>query len=134
MLLAPKKIKFKKVRKGNTTLNLLTNTHLVLGTYGLIALESGYIHATQLEASRQTISRHLERKGKIWTRIFPDLGITKRPTQIRIGKGTGKIKYWAFRIQPGKIIFEIKGVALKKAEEALNSGAHKLPLKVKFII
>jgi large subunit ribosomal protein L16 len=134
MLLAPKKTKFKKVRKGNTTTKAVTFSNLLYGNYGIIALESGYIHATQLEASRQTINRHLERKGRIWTIIFPDLGITKRPTQIRIGKGTGKVKYWAFRIRPGKIIFEIRGVSLKKAEQALNSGAQKLPLKVKLIL
>ena len=133
MLLAPKKIKFKKVRKGDTKTKPVTSSNLLFGSYGIIALESGYIHATQLEASRQTINRHIGKKGRVWTIIFPDIGITKRPTQIRIGKGTGKIKYWAFRIQPGKIIFEVKGVSKKKIEEALNSGANKLPLKVRYV-
>jgi large subunit ribosomal protein L16 len=133
MLLAPKKTKFKKIRKGTTKATAITSSNLLVGNYGLISLESGFIHATQLEAGRQTINRHLERKGRIWTIIFPDLGITKRPTQIRIGKGTGKVKYWAYRIRPGNIIFEVGGVSLKKAEKALNSGAQKLPIKVKLI-
>ncbi|HEY6143418.1 MAG TPA: 50S ribosomal protein L16 [Flavobacterium sp.] len=131
MLLSPKKIKFKKVRKGYLRRTSLISSNLLLGHYAIISIEHGYIHATQIEASRQTINRHIERKGRVWTTIFPDLGITKRPIQIRMGKGTGKIKYWVFKIRPGQIIFEIDGVPIKIALQALTSGAHKLPLKVK---
>lgn len=134
MLLFPKKVKFKKTRKGDTNNKKTDYPNLLVGDYGIFALESGYINSKQLEASRQTISRHLERKGKIRIMIFPDLGITKKPNQVRIGKGAGKTKYWVFRTQPGKIIFEVSGVPFKKAEKALNSGAQKLPIKVKVVL
>lgn len=133
MLLEPKKIKYKKVRKGNINSTLKLKKKLIYGTYGLIALESGFLRANQLESVRQTINRHMNRKGKIWVVVFPTLGVTKRPTQIRIGKGTGKIKYWVARVTAGQIVFEIEGVPLKIALVALVSGAHKLPFKVKLI-
>jgi large subunit ribosomal protein L16 len=133
MLLIPKKTKFRKVQKGRIQAYDAKAKGLVLGKIGLIALESAYLHASQLEAARQTITRHLQRQGKVWTTVFPDLGITKRPTQVRIGKGTGTVKYWAVRIRPGKVIFEVDGVPLKKANLALQSGANKLPFKVKLI-
>ena len=91
------------------------------------------MRASHLEAARQTITRHLQRIGRVWTTVFPDLGVTKRPTQIRMGKGTGVVKYWVCRVRPGKILFELEGVSLKEAQQAIISGAHKLPLKVKLI-
>jgi large subunit ribosomal protein L16 len=133
MFLEPKKLKYKKIRKGNINNTPILKKKLIYGTYGLIALESGFLRANQLEAVRQTINRHIKRKGKIWILTFPDLGVTKRPTQIRIGKGTGKIKYWVSRITTGQIVFEIEGVSLKVALLALFSGAQKLPFKVKFL-
>src|SRR6476469_2540589 len=133
MLLIPKKTKHRKVQKGRIQNYDAKAKGLVLGIKGLIALESAYLHASQLEAARQTITRHLQRQGKVWTTVFPDLGITKRPTQVRIGKGTGTVKYWAVKIRPGKVIFEVDGVPLKKARLALLSGASKLPFKVKLI-
>ena len=133
MLLIPKKTKFRKIQKGRIQLYEKKAKSLVLGMTGLIAIESAYLRASQLEAARQTIRRHLMRQGRVWTSVFPDYGVTKRPTQIRIGKGTGAVKYWACRVRPGKILFEVDGVPLKKAEEALISGAHKLPLKVRLI-
>ena len=133
MLLIPKKTKYKKVKKGRIKSYDLKGKTLILGRIGLIAIEPGYIHASQLEAARQTITRHLQRQGRVWISVFPDLGITKRPDQIRIGKGTGSIKYWACRVRPGNIIFEVDGVPLKIAEEALRSGGHKLPIKIKLI-
>jgi large subunit ribosomal protein L16 len=134
MLLIPKKYKYKKVRKVNIKFNALTNTKLLFGSYGILALEAGYIHAKQLEAIRQTINRHLNRKGKIWTIVFPDYGVTKRPTQIRIGKGTGKIQYWVHRVRPGKMLFEVDGISLKVVLPALISGVQKFPFKVKIIL
>lgn len=133
MLLIPKKTKYRKIQKGRIQSYDPKSKNLVLGCSGLMAIESAYIQASHLEAARQTITRHLQRQGRVWTRIFPDIGITKRPNQIRIGKGTGSVKYWACRVRPGKILFEVDGVSLKKAEEALISGGHKLPLKVKLI-
>lgn len=129
----PKKTKYRKIQKGRIQLYNPKAKSLVLGRTGLIACESAYVRASQLEAARQTITRHLQRNGRVWTTAFPDLGITKRPTQIRIGKGTGAVKYWACKVRPGKILFEVDGVSLKKAEEALISGGHKLPLKVRLI-
>ena len=133
MLLIPKKTKFRKIQKGRIQSYDGKAKSLVLGRTGLIAIESAYLRASQLEAARQTITRHLIRQGRVWTTVFPDLGVTKRPTQIRIGKGTGAVKYWACRVRPGKILFEVDGVPLKKAEEALISGGQKLPLKVRLI-
>jgi len=133
MLIIPKKTKYKKIRKGRIQSYDSKSKSLTLGKTGLIAIESAYVDASQLEAARQTINRHLQRQGRVWTRVFTDLGITKRPNQVRIGKGTGSVKYWACRLRPGKIIFEVDGVSLKKAESALISGGHKLPLKVKLI-
>jgi large subunit ribosomal protein L16 len=133
MLIIPKKTKYKKIRKGRIQSYDSKSKSLTLGKSGLIAIESAYVDGSQLEAARQTINRHLQRQGRVWTRVFTDLGITKRPNQVRIGKGTGSVKYWACRLRPGKIIFEVDGVSLKKAESALISGGHKLPLKVKLI-
>ena len=134
MFLIPRKTKQNKVRKGRIQSYDHKAKGLILGRYGLIAIESTYLRASQLEAARQTINRHLQRIGRVWTTVFPDLGITKRPTQIRIGKGTGSTKYWAARIRCGRILFEVDGVPLKKAKEALKSGANKLPLKVLLLL
>lgn len=133
MLLEPKKVKYKKVRKGNINNTPKIKKKLVYGTYGLLALESGFLRANQLEAVRQTINRHIKRKGKIWVIVFPTLGVTKRPTQIRMGKGTGKINHWVAKVTAGQILFEIEGVPLKIALLALISGAHKLPFQVRLI-
>lgn len=130
MLLAPKNIKYKKTKKGNSKLKSLPHPNLLVGEYSIIALESGYLHAKQLEASRQTINRHLGKKSTIYIIVFPDLGITKKPNQIRIGKGAGKTKYWVSRIQPGQTIFEISSLQKDKLKQALYSGAQKLPIKV----
>lgn len=133
MLLIPRKTKYQKVHKGRIKNYDPTAKGLVHGYIGLQALDSAYIHAKQLEAARQTINRHLKRKGRVWTCVFPDVGVTKRPTQVRMGKGTGSIKYWSFRVRPGKVLFEVDGVDFKEAVAALNSGANKLPFRLKVI-
>lgn len=134
MLLSPRKTKYKKVRKGKVkTYDASTKSYLAYGYIGLLSCESTYIHASQLEGARQTINRHLIRKGRVWTCVFPDLGVTKRPTQVRIGKGTGDVKYWSFRCRPGRILFEVDGVDKEEAILALKSGAHKLPGRTKII-
>ena len=133
MLLSPEKTKFKKTHKSRIKEKPLKKKILVHGRRGLIALDSAFVRASHLEAARVTITRHLQRIGRVWTTVFPQVGITKRPTQIRIGKGTGVVKYWACRVRPGRILFEVDGVPFKKAEEALASGGHKLPLRVKLI-
>jgi large subunit ribosomal protein L16 len=133
MLSAPKKVKHKKVRKGSLKVKKLGFPTLNFGDFGLVSMESGYIHAKQLEASRQTISRHLERKGNIFITAFPDKGVTKKSAQVRIGKGVGKTKYWVFKAEPGRIIFEVSGVSAKSVKSAFESGIEKLPLKIKII-
>lgn len=133
MLLQPRKIKYQKVHKGRIKNYDPKALRLNYGYIGLYAVESAYIHAKQLEAARQTITRHLMRKGRVWTCVFPDIGVTKRPTQVRMGKGTGSIKYWSFRVRPGKVLFEVDGVDCDEAILALNSGASKLPFAAKLI-
>jgi large subunit ribosomal protein L16 len=129
MLLQPKKLKFKKFQKGRR-LGGPKSCSIVLGSYALCAKESGYVNARQLEAARQTINRHLQRQGRIWIRVFPDYGVTKKPTEIRMGKGKGKVDHWACKIRAGIILFEIDGVNFTLAQKAFVSGAHKLPLSI----
>jgi large subunit ribosomal protein L16 len=132
MLLIPRKTKYKKVRKGRIqNYDSSAKSSLSYGYIGLVSCEPVYIHASQLEAARQTINRHLIRKGRVWTCVFPDLGVTKRPTQVRMGKGTGDVKYWSFRCRPGRVLFEIDGVDFEEAYAALKSGASKLPGQTK---
>ena len=132
MLLQPRKTKYKKARKGRIQDYDISAKSLNHGSIGLIATKSAYLHASQIEAARRTINRHLKRKGKVWTCVFPDLGVTKKPTQVRIGKGCGgSVKYWAYRLRPGRILFEVDGVDYESAVTALKSGASKLPYGVK---
>lgn len=133
MLLSPKKVKHKKVGKGSFKVKKLNFPAVNFGEFSLISLESGYIHAKQLEASRQTINRYLERKGNVYITAFPNIGITKKSAQVRIGKGVGKTKYWVFKAEPGRTIFEVSGVSLKSVKSAFESGIEKLPLKIKII-
>jgi large subunit ribosomal protein L16 len=131
MLLQPRKTKYKKSRKGRIQNYDMSAKSLNYGFIGLVAAEAAYLKASQLEAARQTINRHLKRKGKVWTCIFPDLGVTKKPIQVRMGKGCGSVKYWAYRLRPGRILFEVDGVDIESAVTALKSGASKLPLELK---
>ena len=133
MLLIPRKTKYKKVRKGRIQNYDPSAKALSYGYIGLVSCESVYIHASQLEAARQTINRHLIRKGRVWTCVFPDLGVTKRPTQVRIGKGTGDVKHWSFRCRPGRTLFEVDGVDFEEAYDALKSGASKLPGRTRLV-
>ena len=132
MFLQPKKFKFKKVKKGKLTkLNFKANK-LIFGTLGIKAEESGIIHARHIEASRQAISRKIKRKGKIWIRIFPDLPITAKPTESRMGKGKGAVSHWGARIKGGTVLFEICGVKDPQlAHSALRAGGVKLPIKTR---
>lgn len=127
MLLQPKRIKFRKFQKGRR-LKGAQYYPITLGSYALYAKESGYISSRQLEAARQTINRQLQRQGRIWLRVFPDYGVSKKPSEIRIGKGKGKVDHWVCKIRPGIVIFEISGVKETLALKAFISGAHKLPV------
>ena len=130
MFLQPKKIKFKKTKKGRlANLNFTKSNSLKFGTIGLRSLESGIITSRQLEAARQAIARKIKRSGKIWIRVFPDLPITAKPTAARMGKGKGKLSHWGARVRGGSIIFEICGVKKAVVLEAFRTGGAKLPVK-----
>ena len=128
MLLQPKKIKYKKIKKRRLRKFNYKND-LNFGTVGLKALESGLISARQIEAARQAIARKIKKKGKIWIKIFPSLPITKKPTEVRMGKGKGNVSHWVARVRGGSIIFEICGVNNKTAIKAFKTGSAKLPIK-----
>ena len=129
MFLQPKKIKYKKVRKGKLSKFEYKSNTLKFGTIGLKAAESGTITARQIEAARQAIVRKIQRKGKIWIRIFPSLPITKKPTEVRMGKGKGSVDYWAAKVKKGTVLFEMCGVNDLISIPAFKTGGAKLPIK-----
>ena len=133
MLLQPKRTKYRKYRKGTLPkLEYRSNT-LKFGNIGLKALESGCISARQIEASRQAITRKIKRNGRLWVRIFPDLPITSKPIEVRMGKGKGAVSHWAAKIAGGSMLFELEGISEKVARTALRTGAAKLPVKTTVI-
>lgn len=129
MFLQPKRSKFKKVRKGVLPGLEFRSNKLRFGTIGLKAAESGTISARQLEASRQSITRRIDRKGKLWIRIFPSLPVTTKPTEVRMGKGKGSVDFWATKVGQGCVIFELCGVTKNTAISAFRTGGAKLPIK-----
>lgn len=129
MFLQPKKFKFKKIQKGKLTKLKYKSNKLTFGNIGLKANQSGRITARQLESARQAIVRKIKRKGKLWINIFPNIPVTKKPTEVRMGKGKGNVDYWAARVKLGTILFELVGVNLKNAQAAFKTGKAKLPIK-----
>ena len=132
-MLEPKKIKYRKVHRGNRKGMAKGGTEVNFGSYGMKAMEPGWITARQIEATRISISRRVRKVGKMWIRIFPDKPITKKPLETRMGKGKGSPEYWACRVKPGRIIFEVDGVSEQIAKEALYKASAKLPIKTKTI-
>ncbi|AFR26497.1 50S ribosomal protein L16 [Bartonella quintana] len=132
-MLQPKRTRFRKQFKGRIHGVSKGGTDLNFGAYGLKAVEPERITARQIEAARRAITRYMKRSGRVWIRIFPDLPVTSKPTEVRMGKGKGGVEYWAARVAPGRIIFEIDGVLEDVAREALRLGAAKLPIKTRFI-
>jgi large subunit ribosomal protein L16 len=132
-MLAPKKFKHRKQHKGRIHGNAKGGTNLDFGSCGLKALQPERITSRQIEAARRAISRHIKRQGKVFIRIFPDVPVSKKPLEVRQGKGKGSVEYWAARVKPGRILFEIDGVPHDIAREALELAAMKLPIKTKFI-
>ncbi|HNV62217.1 MAG TPA: 50S ribosomal protein L16 [Candidatus Cloacimonas acidaminovorans] len=132
-MLAPKKVKYRKMMKGRRKGLSWTGCNISFGDYGLIALEDSFITSRQIEACRIAITRHMKREGKVWIRIFPDKPITKKPAETRMGKGKGAPEYWVAVVRPGRVLFEIEGVDVNVAKEALRLAAHKLPIKTRFI-
>lgn len=132
-MLAPKKIKHRKVMKGRMKGTAYRGSEIDFGNYGLKALECGKISSRQIEAARVALIRHVKRGGKLWIRIFPDKPITKKPAETRMGKGKGAPEYWVAVVKPGRILYEMEGVNEDVAREAFRLAAHKLPIKTTFV-
>jgi large subunit ribosomal protein L16 len=132
-MLSPKRTKFRKAHKGRIHGLAKGGTSLNFGTFGLKALEPERITARQIEAARRAITRSMKRAGRVWIRIFPDVPVSQKPAEVRMGSGKGSPEFWVARVKPGRIMFEIDGVAPELAREALTLGAAKLPIKTKFI-
>ena len=132
-MLQPKKTKFRKMHKGRISGNAKGGFVLNFGSYGLKSLEPSRVTARQIEAARRAMTRHMKRAGRVWIRIFPDVPVSKKPTEVRMGKGKGSVEFWAAKVKPGRMMFEIDGVPLDVATEALSLAAGKLPVKYKFV-
>ena len=133
-MLQPKRTKFRKAFKGRNAGVAKGGTMLNFGTYGLKAQAPARVTARQIEAARRAMTRHMKRSGRVWIRIFPDVPISKKPTEVRMGKGKGSPEFWAAKVKPGRIMFEIDGVSEVVAREALRLAAAKLPNKVRFVM
>ena len=132
-MLQPKKTKYRKAHKGRIRGKAKGGTTLNFGSYGLKAITAERVTSRQIEAARRAITRHMKRAGKVWIRIFPDVPVSKKPTEVRMGKAKGTPEYWAAKVKPGRIMFEIDGVPSDIAHTALNLGSSKLPLQTKII-
>ena len=132
-MLQPKKTKFRKQAKGRNRGLATVGNKVSFGDFGLKAASRGRITARQIEAARRTITRHLKRGGKLWIRIFPDKPVTKKPLEVRQGKGKGNVEYWVAQIQPGRVLYEVEGVSEELAREAFTLAAAKLPVKTTFV-
>ncbi len=133
-MLQPKKTKYRKMQKGRMKGNTKRGAELAFGSFGMKALETSWITGRQIEAARQAITRRMKREGQLWIRIFPDKPITKKPAEVRMGKGKGAPEYFVARVCPGRIIFEADGVHIDTAREAIRLGAQKLPITTKFVV
>ena len=132
-MLAPKKTKFRKAHKGRIHGFSKGGTALNFGDYGLKALEPARVTARQIEAARRAITRHIRRAGRVWIRIFPDLPVSTKPAEVRMGSGKGNTEYWACRVAPGRIMFELDGIPADLAKRAFELAAAKLPIKTRFV-
>ncbi|TVQ83571.1 MAG: 50S ribosomal protein L16 [Bacteroidetes bacterium] len=133
-MLQPKKTKFRRQQKGRMKGNTKRGAELAFGSFGIKSLDESWITSRQIEAARQAITRRMKREGQLWIRIFPDKPVTKKPAEVRMGKGKGAPEYFVARVSPGRIMFEAEGVAIETAKEAMRLGAQKLPVKCKFVV
>ena len=133
-MLAPKRVKYRKQMKGRMKGHATRGNTVAFGQFGLMTLEPAWISSRQIEAARVAMTREMKRGGKIWIRIFPDKPITKKPTEVRMGKGKGSPEAWVAVVRPGRILFEMEGVDETTAREAMRLAAHKLPVKTKFVV
>jgi len=133
-MLQPKKTKYRRRQKGKMKGNAMRGNQLAFGSFGIKTLEEAWITGRQIEAARQAVTRYMKREGQIWIRIFPDKPVTKKPAEVRMGKGKGAPEYLVAPVTPGRIIFEAEGVPLEVAKEALRLAAQKLPVTTKFVV
>jgi large subunit ribosomal protein L16 len=132
-MLMPKKVKYRKVQRGRMKGKAWRGSTISFGEYGLKAMDCGWITSRQIEAARIAMTRFIKRGGKVWIRLFPDKPITKKPAETRMGKGKGAPEEWVAVIRPGKILFEMEGVGVETAQQAMRLAAHKIPMKTKFV-
>ena len=133
-MLQPKKTKYRRMQKGKMKGNAQRGTQLAFGSFGIKAMEQAWITGRQIEAARQAITRHMKREGQLWIRIFPTKPITKKPAEVRMGKGKGAPEGFVYPITPGRMIFEVEGVPIEVAKEALRLGSQKFPITTKFVV
>ena len=132
-MLMPKRVKFRRVHRGRLTGKALRGNRITNGTYGLVATEPAWITSNQIEAARIAMTRYVKRGGKVWIKIFPDKPITEKPAETRMGSGKGSPEYWVAVVKPGRVMFEMDGVTVEQAKEAMRLAANKLPIKCKFV-
>ena len=133
-MLSPKRVKYRKQQKGRMRGKAARGNNVAFGTFGLEALECGYLTSQQIEAARIAMTRYVKRGGKIWIRIFPDKPFTRKPAETRMGKGKGSPEGWVAVIRPGRILYEMEGIPEEEAREALRLASHKLPIRTKFVL
>ena len=133
-MLSPKRVRWRKVQKGRMRGKAYRGSEVSFGDFGLQSLECGWLTARQIEAGRIAMTRHVKRGGKVWIRVFPDKPITKRPAETRMGKGKGSPEMWVAPVKPGRIIYELEGVPVEVAQEAMRLAGHKMPVKTKFVL
>lgn len=132
-MLSPKRTKYRKAHKGRVKGKATSATTLTFGSFGLKAVEPARLTARQIEAARRAITRHMKRVGRVWLRVFPDVPVSRKPAEVRMGSGKGTPEFWMMRVKPGRIMFEIDGVSRLVAEEAFALGAAKLPMRTRFV-
>jgi large subunit ribosomal protein L16 len=132
-MMQPKKTKFRKAHKGRIHGSATSGATLSFGQFGLKAIEPDRVTARQIEAARRALTRHMKRAGRVWIRVFPDVPVSKKPAEVRMGSGKGTPEYWVVRVKPGRVLFEIDGVPVQTAREALDLAAAKLPIKTRFV-
>ena len=132
-MLSPRKVKYRKVQKGRMKGNSGRGTEIAFGSFALKSLEECWLNARQIEAARIAVNRYMKREGQVWIRVFPDKPVTRKPAEVRMGKGKGAPEFWAAIVKPGRILFEVEGVPADVAQEALRLAAQKLPVQTKFM-
>jgi len=133
-MLQPKRVKYRKSHKGHRRGKAQSGNTVVFGDYGLQALESAWLTSRQIEAARRAITRHVRRGGKVWIRIFPDKPVTRKPAETRMGSGKGAVDHWVAVVRPGRMLFEMRGVGVDIAKDAMRLASHKLPIGTRFVV